>query len=217
VKTLKLAWVDHSSAKKAVFRWHYSRRMPIGKLAKIGVFEDDKYIGCVIYGRGASPKVLQKEANLKSNAEFVELVRVALDKHDNPVTKILAVSIKLLKKRNPNLKAIVSFADTKQGHLGKIYQAGNWIYTGLGSIGGNSYFVFGKETHQRTMGQIYLPQFQESCRQGFEGTFHDWLVEYVDPNIRIIKTSPKFKYIYPLDNETRQVVLNHKKDYPKEI
>ena len=128
MKKLKLAWVDHSAAKKAVFRWHYSRRMPIGKLAKIGVFEDDKYIGCVIYGRGASPKVLAKEAKLESNAEFVELVRVALDKHENPVTKILAISIKLLKKRNPNLKAIVSFADTKQGHLGKIYPITCLIY-----------------------------------------------------------------------------------------
>tara|TARA_Y100000114_G_scaffold122380_1_gene117694 strand:- start:918 stop:1571 length:654 start_codon:yes stop_codon:yes gene_type:complete len=217
MKNLKLAWIDHASAKKAVFRWHYSRRMPIGKLAKIGVFENDKFIGCVIYGRGASPKVLSKEANLDCNSEFVELVRVALDKHENPVTKIISISIKLLKRKNPNLKAIVSFADTKQGHLGKIYQAGNWIYTGLGSVGSNSYFVFGKETHQRTIGQNYLKPFKEYCDKGFEGTFHDWLIEYVDPNIRIIKSSPKFKYIYPLNEETRNVVLKHKKGYPKEI
>ena len=47
---LKLAWVDHATAKQAVFRWHYSRKMPIGKLAKIGVFENNKFIGCVISG-----------------------------------------------------------------------------------------------------------------------------------------------------------------------
>tara|TARA_R100001510_G_scaffold57728_1_gene67203 strand:- start:2843 stop:3496 length:654 start_codon:yes stop_codon:yes gene_type:complete len=217
VKSLKLAWVDHAAAKKAVFRWHYSRTMPIGKLAKIGVFEDNKYIGCVIYGRGASPKVLKKEANLESNAQFVELVRVALDKHENPVSKILAISIKVLKKRSPNLKAIVSFADTKQGHLGKIYQAGNWIYTGLGAVNSESYILHGKAVHNRTITQTYYPRWHKLCKQGFEGNFNDYMYENVDPNMRVIKASPKFKYIYPLDNETRQVVLKHKKDYPKQL
>ena len=215
--SLKLAWVDHATAKQAVFRWHYSRRMPIGKLAKIGVFENNKFIGCVIFGRGASTSVLQKHANIKSNDEFVELVRVALDKHETEVTKIISISLKMLKKRNPNLKAVVSFADTKQGHLGKIYQAGNWIYVGVGALDNITYILFGKETHQRTVAKTYLKKLKKLKEQGFEGNLTDYIHEYVDPNMRIIKASPKYKYIYPLDKQTAKFVNKHKMDYPKKI
>ena len=214
---LKLDWIDHATAKQAVFRWHYSRTMPIGKLAKIGVFEDNKFIGCVIYGRGASPKVLFKEAKINSNDEFVELVRVALNKHKTEVTKIVAISLKMLKKRNPNLKAVVSFADTKQGHLGKIYQAGNWTYVGLGALDCSSYILHGKPVHTRTITQTYLPKWHKLMEQGFEGKFHDYMHEYVDPNMRVIKASPKYKYIYPLNKQTAKFVNKHKMDYPKKI
>ena len=211
---LHLDWVDHKTAKDSVFRYHYSRKMPRGKLAKIGVWEGEKFIGVVIYGRGASPKVLQKHAGLDDNRHFVELCRVALSKHENHVTKIISISIKLLRKMNPNLKAIVSFADTKQGHLGKIYQAGNWDYVGLGALGTESYIIYGTETHKKTMDR-YQKKFSRLVKQeNYAKTFHEYLKEYLDPNIKIIKGSPKHKYIYCLDTETKKFVEKHKKPYP---
>tara|TARA_Y100000592_G_scaffold81750_1_gene129749 strand:- start:948 stop:1610 length:663 start_codon:yes stop_codon:yes gene_type:complete len=211
--SLKLAWIDYKSAEKAVIRYHYSRKMPRGKLAKIGVWEDKIFIGAVIYGRGASPKVLSKHAGLDDNRHFVELCRVALNKHKNHVSKIIAISIKLLKKQNPNLKAIVSFADTKQGHLGKIYQAGNWDYVGLGAKSSESYVIYGKMTHKKTMDR-HQKKHQKLRKEGFVGSFKDYLIEYVDPNIRIVKGSLKHKYIYCLEKETKQFVSKFKKPYP---
>jgi len=42
---LKLDWCSYQAAKYAVENWHYSKCMPVGKLVKIGVWEDKKYIG----------------------------------------------------------------------------------------------------------------------------------------------------------------------------
>lgn len=57
---LVLDWIDYKAARLAVESWHYSRRMPAGKLAKIGVWEDGRFIGAIIFGMGASCHLLRK-------------------------------------------------------------------------------------------------------------------------------------------------------------
>ena len=42
---LRLDWCSYEAAKYAVEHWHYSKRMPKSKLAKIGVWEDGEFIG----------------------------------------------------------------------------------------------------------------------------------------------------------------------------
>ncbi|MGV2431812.1 UNVERIFIED_CONTAM: protein Mom, partial [Pseudomonas aeruginosa] len=74
-----------------------------------------------------------------------ELTRIALKNHKTPVSKILSIAIKFLKKQNPKLKLIVSFADPEQGHHGGVYQATNWIYSGQS---GESYKYFDKNNRE---------------------------------------------------------------------
>ena len=45
----------------------------------------------------------------------------------NSLSRFVSLSMKLL----PKPMILVSYADTAQGHIGYIYQATNWIYTGL--------------------------------------------------------------------------------------
>ena len=75
---LHLDWASHESCKYAVEHWHYSRSLPVGKLVKIGVWEDKKFIGCVIFARGANMNI-GKPYGL-DQTECVELARVALSK-----------------------------------------------------------------------------------------------------------------------------------------
>lgn len=127
--SLRLDWCDHKSAKWACEHYHYARKMVTGKTTKIGVWENDKFIGCLIFGRGANNSALKKYG--LDITEGCELMRVALKKHEAPVTKIMSISRKLLLKLSPNLKLIISYADPEQGHEGTIYKADNWIYEGL--------------------------------------------------------------------------------------
>lgn len=75
---LRLDWCSYEAAKFAVEHWHYSKCMPIGKLVKIGVWEDSKYIGVVIFGYGNNQ--FQGVAYGLVQTQICELLRVALRK-----------------------------------------------------------------------------------------------------------------------------------------
>ena len=63
--------------------------------------------------------------------ECAELCRIALNKHVTPVSRILSIAIKMLKREMPGIRLLVSYADLNQGHEGKIYQASNWVFVGM--------------------------------------------------------------------------------------
>jgi hypothetical protein len=65
------------------------------------------------------------------SAKVLELNRVCLLNNDkNQASFLVANSIKLL----PKPTIVVSYADTNKGHVGYVYQATNFIYTGLSAI-----------------------------------------------------------------------------------
>ena len=116
---LRLDWCSHEAAKYAVEKWHYSRTMPKSKLAKIGVWESKAFVGCVIFGVGAT-RQLVASYGLRPE-EGCELVRVAMANHLSPVTRVIAIALRMIRKEFPGLKMVVSFADPDQGHHGGIY------------------------------------------------------------------------------------------------
>ena len=145
---LFVGWASYAAAKYACENFHYSKCLPAGKIVKIGVWENKKFIGVVLFSRGAN-RNLSGQFNLRTE-EAIELTRVALFKHVTPVSRIIKIAIKLLKQRAPKIRLIVSYADTNEGHNGGIYQAGNWIYTGL-TPKDVLYWVNNKWSHKRSL------------------------------------------------------------------
>lgn len=125
---LRLDWCSYKAAKYAVEHWHYSKCMPAGKTVKIGIWENRKFIGCIIFSMGAQIDLV-KQYGL-TPFQGCELTRIAMKTHKSPVTKCVAIALKMLRKIAPKLRLVVSFADPKENHFGVVYQAGNWIYTG---------------------------------------------------------------------------------------
>lgn len=198
---LKIDWATHKAARYACERWHYSGCLPAGKLVKVGAWEDGKFIGVVLFGRGATPN-LGRPYNLQQD-ECVELVRVALTKHRTPVSRIAALAMKFLRKSNPRLRLIVSFADQSQGHHGGIYQAGNWIYNGQTGTA-KFYMIRGKLTHPRSIGAKGLVQNITGARM-------------LDPFARTVHVPGKHRYLMPLDADIRARILPMAKPYPKRV
>lgn len=198
---IEIALCSHEAAKHAVLNWHYSKAMPSGKLIKFGVWENKKFIGAVIYGRGATPN-LGKPYDLEQT-EICELVRVALDKHETNVTKMVAETIKKLKLSNPGLRLIVSFADPNQGHTGQIYKAGNWLYTGK-SEAAKFYKVKGKVIHPRTAYSLGKNSL-------------DWLIQNIDPNAEAVYKVGKLRFLYPLDKAMVRKLNKLALDYPSAV
>ena len=199
---LKLDWCSHEAAKYAVMNWHYSKTMPVGKLVKIGVWENDKFVGAVIFGRGASPSLF-KQFELKQT-EGCELVRVALNNHKTPVSRIIRVAIKLLKKTSPGLKLIVSFADTNQGHHGGIYQAGNWIYCGKSKDKEHFRDKNGRVWHSRQVKESgYVKQF---------GVYRKCIKKSECESVHL---EGKHRYLMPLKEDMRSKIQALSQPYPK--
>ena len=199
---LKIDWASFEAAKYACQNWHYSEVIPVGKLVKVGVWENGKFIGVVIYGRGANNNML-KPFGLTAD-QGCELVRIALTNHKSPVSKIMALSIKFLKKSNAGLKLIVSYADQDQNHHGGIYQATNWVYSGLMNAGTmGAFMIKGKKIHPKSVHSKGVKQTILEVRK------------HLDPNATVFYTKGKHRYLMALDKETKESILPLSKPYPK--
>src|SRR5215510_15006907 len=197
--TLRIDWCSYKAAKYTVQHWHYSRSLPCSKTARLGVWEDEMFIGTIVFAWGAN-RHLAGEYQLKMT-ECAELCRVALARHSTPVSKILSIAVKMLKREMPGIRLIVSYADLNQGHLGKIYQASNWLF--VGETGHEAGIVLnGKLTHRRTINSKYGTSTIE------------WLHEHVDSCARRVEGKSKLKYLLPLDGEIAERMKPLSKPYP---
>lgn len=150
--TLRVDWCSYTAAKYAVMHWHYSRKMPKGKSAHIGVWEDERFIGSIVYGTGGGNVTNGKRWGLARTFEVAELERVALTKHAAPVSRIVAIACKLIARRFPGIKLLVSYADPREGHHGGIYQALGWTYIGVGGAKSVYKDKHGRVHHDRVIG-----------------------------------------------------------------
>ena len=197
---LKIDWATHEAAKYACVNWHYSECMPSGKLVKVGVWENNKFIGVVIFGQGAN-KNMPKAYGLKQTG-ICELVRVALTNHVNKVSRIISLSFKFLKKKSGGLRLVFSYADPRQGHSGIIYQAGNWLYLGA-SKAQRALIINGVQTHKRSASAKYgtasPERIEAQTNQKVEWGPLEW----------------KHLYLFPLNKEMAEQIKPLAKPYPK--
>ena len=204
--SLCVDYCTYKAAKYAVEHWHYSGSISTGKRTIFGVWEHNRFIGSIVYGQGAN-RHLARNVGLVMTA-CCELTRVALREHDYPVTQMIAQTIKRIKQDQPGLRCIISYADLEQGHEGKIYQAGNWIYLGLVQQGRDStpkYRIHGKVVHGRTL-------YNRGHKQQIS-----WLKKHIDPNAEYVWSTGKHKYAYPLDRAMRRQLEKRRKSYPCEV
>jgi len=175
--------------------------MPVPPRTMFGAWEDDKFIGVVIFSRGANPQ-LGSPYGLEPS-QCCELTRVALSQHESPVTKIVAAAIRALREHSPGLRLIISYADPYQGHHGGIYQAGNWVYTGATSSARSYVDRAGKTWHTR--------QVSES---GFKRQFGEMRPVPRPSQLTRIDTPGKHRYLMPLDKAMRRQISKLALDYP---
>jgi len=200
---LKLDWATSKAAKYACENWHYSKIMPNCQ-TRIGVWEDNQFKGVILFGIGAGNSTRGEKYGLARRGEVAELVRVALRDHKAPVSKMIAIAIKMMKRRNSGIKLVISFADEmSQGHVGGIYQAGNWIYAGTFE-GDDGWIIHGKVLHNKTIHSKGWKQTKE------------WLQKNIDPNVKKNATK-KHRYLMPLDKNIKERIMHLSKPYPKRV
>lgn len=115
-----------------------------------GLFKSDNIVGVITFGMPPSSTLCSSicGSNFKSNV--IELNRLVSMENlpKNALSYFVSKSIKMIGDN----KIIVSFADANQNHNGYIYQATNFIYTGVSSNTTKLIDKFGKEFHFRNIG-----------------------------------------------------------------
>ena len=201
---LKIDWASAEAARYACEKWHYSRTVPVGKLVRVGVWEDGRFIGVVLFSCGSAGVGVIGKSVGASAIETSELARVAMTRHATPVSRIVSIAMKFLKKQSPKLRLIVSYADPEQGHIGSIYQAGNWVYTGRSSPDKAYIDEDGKRWHSRSV-----------SASGWKTRLGRKTKAPTPEGMDVVALVPKYRYLMPLDAEMRRSIERLRKSYPK--
>lgn len=198
---MRLEIASRKAIEYACKNFHYSKSVPANPIG-FSVFENDHFISCVIYSQGANVHIGTPYG--LSNGQCIELTRMALNGKQNSTSAILARSIKIIKHKLPLCKMLVSYADIDQNHFGTIYQATNWYYVGKMNEGARQGFLInGRKRHNKSVHSMGYKQNIDVVRK------------YLDPNAIEIKTKGKYKYLYPLTIDMKELCEKIKKPYPK--
>lgn len=127
--------------------------------------------------------------------QYLELNRMALNGKQESTSKVMSIAIKLIKKQNPTVKLLISYADKGQEHYGTIYQATNWYFVEENESSGEEVFYKGKWSHNRTPSEKLSKENYNKLPKR--------------------KKPGKYKYIYPLDKSIISLCKSLSKPYPK--
>lgn len=137
--------ITYQETKPFILGIHYARRMPSISYA-FGLFIDDELVGCVTYGSPASPylcKGIAGEENRKNVIELNRLVLLPDLNGKNYASYLVGRSLRML----PPGLFVVSYADTGWSHVGYVYQATNWLFTGTTKPRTDMYSESGHSRH----------------------------------------------------------------------
>ena len=147
--------ITAKEAKPWILKKHYARRKPQIKYA-FGLYKNKEIVGVCTFGHMSIP---QEEQRWKPY-QLYELNRLITE--DNLEKNALSYFVSQCIKQMPKPCVLISYADLNKGHHGYIYQATNWIYTGLGAKGIKSYIMKdGTVKHSRHDDKIDMDDVKE--------------------------------------------------------
>jgi hypothetical protein len=142
--------IDYQTAMKIIVEKHYLHRKAPCSIA-FGLFLNDDCKGVVVYGTPSSATLRRGIAGDENINNVVELTRlwVCDSVPRNGESFLIGNTIKQCGK-----EIVVSYAEIEQGHLGIVYQATNWYYTGL-SAKRTNWVIEGVDKHCQTIADKY--------------------------------------------------------------
>ena len=149
-KEYQIKEISYNEAMILVVKNHYlHRKAPCSKA--FGLFYNDQIKGVICYGTPSSAPLRSGIAGPENSFNVVELTRLWIcdSVPKNGESFLIGRTLKLSGK-----EIIVSFAEIDQGHVGTVYQATNWIYTGL-SAKRTNWTIKGIDKHCQTIADKY--------------------------------------------------------------
>jgi hypothetical protein len=123
-KDIQIKVIDSASSRKIVERHHYSGKCTQNSQIHFGVFLNGRLEGALQFGPSIDKRRMAQNLGIGFN-ESLELNRMALSDNcpKNSESRALGICLRILRKKYPHLKVIISFADACQCGDGTIYRA----------------------------------------------------------------------------------------------
>lgn len=202
---MKVLPIKSFEAEPWLLHKHYAKRIPSISYA-FGLYQEQMLVGVVTYGTPSSSTLRDGIAGKEFSHLVLELNRLCIDSiKNNSASFLVGNSLKML----PKPSIVVSYADTEQGHIGYVYQACNFIYTGLSA----------KRTDWKIKGLEHLHgQTIADMSRGCEGSRADFMREKFGDDFYLEDRSRKHRYIYVCSKNKKSLesrLLYKKEPYPK--
>ena len=183
--------IDYRTAVDFLLPRHYSGRVPSISYA-YGLYDGGELTAVCTFGSPATPSLCKGIAGDKYRKKVLELNRLCRrDEYSGALSHFVGWCLRQLKPLNV---IVVSYSDTAMNHHGYIYQACNFLYTGMTK----------RRTDKYTEGNKHSRHYDNSKQNG----------------LRKVR-SAKYRYIYLCGNKrAKRDMLSHLKypvfsEYPK--
>jgi len=176
---MKVQTIDNETATPWILKKHYAHRLPPISYS-FGMYnKTNELIGVVTYGTPANPYLCSGICGERFKSLVLELNRLVID--EGIPSYLISQSLKQI----PSPRIIVSYADTDMNHVGYVYQASNWVYTGCTKERTDMFAGEGKHSRHN--------KGDKSIRQ---------------------KRSAKHRYVYFVGSKTQKKLFLNNLNYP---
>ena len=201
LQTLLVTPIPIWVAKQLIVLYHYLRSLPGGTKLAFGVFLGALLKGVITFGVGPVNAFRLVEGCTPDECLTLTRLWLSDDLPKNSESRVIGIVLKALKKHT-NLRFLVSYADPAQGHVGTIYQATNWLYTGLSEAMPLYDLGDGIARHSRSFAHVF----------GTHSVKH-FKTHGID--IKVVPQGAKHRYLYLLDPSLRPHLNALVLPYPK--
>ena len=124
--------IDCKIAKEYIIKNHYAHGCHNAPSPCYGLFDNNKLIGVLMFATPCSENVRSSVFGKEYKDWVIELHRLhILDiTPKNTESWFIAKCLKKLKNDKPNIRCVISFSDSTQGHEGIVYRATHFYYCG---------------------------------------------------------------------------------------
>ena len=197
--------IDRKQANNIIIKNHYSKKVYTATYIHLGLFVNDKLLGCLQFGYAMNPASCGSVVEGTEMKEYLELNRMWLSdeiKIKYPESQAVSCSLKYIKIKYPRIKWIQSFADERCGGFGIVYQACSFDYYGEHT---SSFWELDGETFHNS-----IKTSEKAGPRGFR------LLNDPKNEDRVEKHSLRqFRYIKFLNQREKKKCLLKEMPYPK--
>lgn len=132
-KEIEIRVIPANVANPFVKKHHYSGKVVPNSRLHFGAFLDGALHGVLSYGSSMDKRKTMGLVEGTGWNEFLELNRMAFDDYlpRNSESYCIGATLRMIKKKAPQIKWVISFADGTQCGDGTIYRASNFVLTGI--------------------------------------------------------------------------------------